>query len=186
MINERMSNEEKVDKIFQVLTSAYMDNTLQPGSACGCATGNIIAYALNTKVRRKIINGIPSDYLHWENDSPSWGHLFYTLQKNTLAYEAAKVNKLVQENDTHAQFIRTSLIDRLEEYINHEVKSTGLPLEVLMGIEFTFESNAYTGNSRDDQMYKGLSAVLEYLSTYFGISQSKKQASIIALEEVFA
>lgn len=189
LVKERMTNEEKFDRIFQVLTGAYMDNTLQPGSPCACAVGNLVAYAMYNRVEFLKEGGIDSDLPVWKIGSPSWGHLFYTLQKDTSSYKinrAIDESKVIQENDTHCQVMRKDLDDVTRRMANYELGSTGLPLEVLLGIEFQFETNSAYGRSREDKMFKGLNAVLNYLSVYFGLSEPKKTQATTTLQEIFA
>ena len=176
VIDTSMTNEQKYDILYNVLVDAYMNDTLAVGHCQGCAVGNIVAKALGINITRcKVFGG-----LIWEESTPKWSNVFTTVSRHILNKNDPKYVSVVRKNDDYIQILHnhssmTGLI---------ELQTTGLDLDVLMNIEWYFETGA-TGNSTDEIMFNGLSAVLKYLGEEFGIEESRREEKKKNLSSVF-
>lgn len=129
-----MKNKELFNRTVAVLVKAYQNDTLQHGSCCACAVGNLVAAAKGVKIISKS---------RWEgDDQPSWGFVHRTT------------------TDDKQLFFR-GLNQRIEKGME-EIKLTGYEYHETAKIELAFET-ADKGNNKEDRMFNGLMAVVDCL-----------------------
>lgn len=151
----KQSNQEKYDFAFSVLTNAYMNNTLAVHNPCGCVCGNLIAHSLNIPV---VKNPILPNVVFWEGRDPQWYRLFCTVPY--FFSTTHDVYRVIRAEGRQAQVEYISN-DRKQESLD-EVYSTPFSRGQLQEMEWLFEKHA-KGKTYDDEMYNGLTAVLNYL-----------------------
>lgn len=144
------------DHLVDVLRDAYMKDELRAGQACGCAVGNIVKAAFISK-------GYPESMA--SSAASSW-MTFFTC---STSIGEERLMSVIRTDGVHTQFRRSKVSDP-----NAILEHTGLPEEVLMDIEWAFETNQ-VGNSTDEMMFNGLMAVIEVLDKYFEIEPVKKE-----------
>lgn len=171
LLNNAMTGQEKYDKIFDVLTTAYLNDTLQPGNPCGCAIGNLVAKAFNIRFYKNKWKKT----LHWNSGQPKWPYKMVTFPKNRVVTGEENSSYVVRENEQFQQWYRTDLNPELNEMAESELFLIGLPVNELLDIEWHFENGAAKGASEDERMFLGLAAVLDYLAEEFQITERKNE-----------
>lgn len=164
-----MKKKELFEKTVSVLTKAYINNTLQHGSCCGCAVGNLVCAANN---------------IVYEKDKVLyWTEAFST----TVNYRTGK-----------PEMKQRISAERYKNLAKVEIDSTGYSLFQLAAIEKAFEteayhpaheedfaidgSNNYPADKLEEAMFKGLCAVYDTLCV---IHEVEEEDHVMKAEEVF-
>lgn len=178
-----MTGQQKYDLILQILTDSYVNGTLKPGNGCGCLVGNLIAHSLGINIY--ISNG----EITWHGATPKWAHKFWTSTVGAAGLVKAFISDetiIRKQNGHQAQMVRISFMDPSVGYdADWQLAQVGLPTNVLMDLEWTFEINAARTTDTDEKMFLGLMAALDYLAVYFELPETSKVKGKKQLEAVF-
>lgn len=144
------------------LREAYMNDTLEVGSPCGCGIGNCI------NKRYEEIHGVPVDEAAGER-LKHWANVFSTNSRGALLYygiiSGASAFTIIREQGKFRQVARTQ-----PDHIGEEIlRWFPVPKQVLMDIEWAFETTV-VGYSPDEIMFNRLMACIKVLDEYFEVS----------------
>lgn len=144
------------------LREAYMNDTLIAGSPCGCDIGNLIhARALEagcTKVTAYVL-------------ASNWARIFNT--SNIILSSIPIAQGLCHVVRRKGDLVQTMAKD-FDSAAAQALSFVGLPLHVMMNLEWAFETNQM-GASTDEKMFNGLLASIEVLDKYFEVGDYAKE-----------
>jgi hypothetical protein len=176
LIRNTMNEQQRYDTVFNVLTSAYVNGTLHVGNPCGCAVGNLVAAAIGVTFEQ---DGT------WKGFTPKWSHKFTTVRLHTLFTSYKGMSKMTYNNGNHVQLLRMCLDDEIESEAMWQLEQIGLGFDILMGIEWHFETGSYEGKDNDERMFLGLMSVLSFLEDVWNIKTEYHQEKTVELSHIF-
>lgn len=148
-----MNRPELYKKTIDILYKAYFDDTLERGKCNACAVGNILR---ETAASLKI-------------ETRAWANTFITI----INPKTGATRQIICEDDeiiTHDPLFGHMAIKAFRESDFESLRNSRLliqhapySLEELIQIEYAFETAAWS-QSKEDQMYYGLAAVLDVLA----------------------
>lgn len=142
------------------LREAYMNDTLEAGSPCGCGTGNLL-------VRRYVEIHGPNHAAHEvEHVVEKWTGAFWTSRREHInPFKLLGVAAPYTATKSNEFFIQCAAKEE-DHQAEELLKWLPIPKQVLMDLEWEFETNQ-TGESKDEQMFNGLMACIAVLDKYF-------------------
>ena len=103
------------DKTVDVLVKAYLNDTLEKGSICGCAVGNLVVDSLGLVIGKHWISG----RVGWVGKRASWWYIFSTTEGvQRIEPQQYEINSNAKE----------------------QIDSTGYTWQELARVEFAFET----------------------------------------------
>lgn len=140
-----MINETLYNKTVDILVQAYFNDTLQSGSWCGCAVGNIVAANNGIKI---VLD---------EDGDPAWPTHAMCAKNWYGIIKPENLGPLNQNEKNNGLF---------------QIESTGYSVEQITIIEHAFEhyTNFTTDweEKEDKRMFNGLMAVIDVLDQIHG------------------